>query len=203
MIKGTLLEPLAWFAYSAVAVTGVCAMAYVIVQQDYRESLNDPQIQMAEDAATTLSSGGVPAEIVPHGTPLTNLRDSLAPWIAVYDQNGLALEASGQLDNAPPKLPAGIFDTATWLKHPNGLFFNQSPVLQNRFSWQPEAGMRQAVVIAQTPDKKYFVVAGRNMREVEQRIEHEGEIVFVAWLFTLGCLFAASFIGWFLLKPRY
>ena len=43
-------------------------------------------------------------------------------------------------------------------------------------------------------DKKYFVAAGRNMREVEQRIEHEGEIVFVLWAFTLGCLFVAVYL---------
>src|SRR6185369_5577214 len=100
---------------------------------------------------------------------------------AVYDANGTPLEASGQLDNAPPKLPAGVFDTVEWLAHLNGLYYNQSPFAQTRFSWQPNSSVRQAVVIVQTPDKKYFVAAGRNMREVEQRIEHEGEIVFVLW----------------------
>ena len=169
-------------------------MAYTIVQQDYRESLNDPQIQMAEDGVTELSEGGVPASLVTRGAPLVDIGNSLAPWIAVYDSNGSLLEASGQLNGAPPKLPEGVFDTTQWLTHPNGLFFNQSPVAQNRFTWQPEVGVRQAVVIAQTPDKKYFVAAGRNMREVEQRIEHEGEIVFVLWAFTLGCLFVAVYL---------
>ncbi len=202
MIKGTLLEPIAWFVFAAIAVTGVAALAYVVGQQGYRESLNDPQIQMAEDAAAMLEKGALPAEVVPHGTPIEDISQSLAPWIVVYDSNGQGLENTGQLNNAPPKLPEGVFDTSTWLKHPNGLFFNQSPVMQTRFTWQPQAGVRQAVVLTQTKDKKYFVAAGRNMREVEQRIEHEGEIVFVAWLFTLGCLFIASFIGWKLLKPN-
>ena len=34
-----------------VAVTLVCALIYATVQQNYRQSANDPQIQMAEDAA--------------------------------------------------------------------------------------------------------------------------------------------------------
>ena len=199
MLKGTWLEPLAWWAYGAIAVTGVCVLAYAIVQQDYRESLNDPQIQLAEDAALRLQNGGAPADIVPPGSPLVDLRNSLAPWIAVYDAQGSALEASGQLDGAPPKLPDGVFDTSHWLAHPSGLFYNQSPVLQNRFTWQPESGMRQAVILTRAQNGMY-IAAGRNMREAEQRIEHEGEIVFILWAFTLGCLLVASFIGWRLLR---
>ena len=61
--------------------------------------------------------------------------------------------------------------------------------------------MRQAVIVAHAKNGMY-VAAGRNMREVEQRIEHEGEIMFVIWLFTLGCLCVASFIGWRLLTQR-
>lgn len=135
MIRGTLLEPLAWFAFAAIAVTGVGGAAYVLVQQVYRTDLDDPQIQIVEDAATRLNAGAVPADIVAHGTPLVDIRNSLAPWVAVYDAIGHALEASGQLDNASPKLPPGVFDTTQWLAHPNGLFYNQSPVFQNRFTW--------------------------------------------------------------------
>jgi hypothetical protein len=169
-------------------VTLVCVLFYAVSQQVYRQDLNDPQIQMAEDAAARLGQGAVSAEIVPHGTPLVDLGNSLAPWIAVYDSNGQILEASGQLDNAPPALPKGVFDTSQWLAHPNGLYYNQSPIAQNRFTWQPQPDVRQAVVLTQTKDKKYFVASGRNMREVEQRIEHEGEVVGVGWLGTLGAV---------------
>jgi hypothetical protein len=157
---------------------------------------------MVEDAAATLEQGGVPADIVAHGTPLVDIANSLAPWIAVYDANGTVLEASGQLNGAPPQLPAGIFNTASWGNYLIGHHINGSPVDQDRISWQPEPQVRQAVIVVQTPDKKYFVAAGRNMREVEQRIEHEGEIVFVLWAFTLGCLFVASFVLWWLLDSK-
>lgn len=202
MLAETWLEPLLWWAYAAIAVTGVCTLAYALVQQNYRESLNDPQIQMAEDAAATLETGGTPADIVPHGASLIDIANSLDAWIAVYDSKGTPLEASGQLNNAPPQLPAGIFDTSQWGSAVVGHHVNESPVDQDRFTWQPVQGVRQAVIIVQTPDKKYFVAAGRNMREVEQRIEHEGEIAFVLWAFTLACLLAASFAGWWLLKKN-
>ena len=200
MGKQAWLKPLVRWAYGAIAVTGVCVLAYAVVQQNYRESLNDPQIQIAEDGAAILEQGRVPADIVSHGTPLVDIANSLAPWIAVYDSNGHILEASGQLNNAPPQLPQGIFDTSQWGNYIIGHHLNGSPVDQNRFTWQPSATVRQAVIVTQTPDKKYFVAAGRNMREVEQRIEHEGEIVFVLWALTLGALLVWSFVGWWLVR---
>jgi hypothetical protein len=157
---------------------------------------------MAEDAAAVLAQGGVPADIVTRGAPLVDIGSSLAPWIAVYDANGTPLEASGQLGGTPPQLPAGIFNISSWGNYLIGHHINGSPVDQDRFTWQPEPQVRQAVIVVQTPDKKYFVAAGRNMREVEQRIEHEGEIVFVLWAFTLACLLVASFSIWFLQRKR-
>ena len=47
----------------AVASTGMCLLVYATVQQNYRQSLNDPQIQMAEDAAKTEVMHGVTRSI--------------------------------------------------------------------------------------------------------------------------------------------
>lgn len=184
-----------WWLYAAAGATLVLGVCYVAVQQMYRESLNDPQIQIVEDGSAALSTGAVPAELMPlvagepgARTPSVDMARSLAVWIVVYDSSGVPLESSATLDGAPPRLPPGVFDTTTWTKHSNGTFYNQGPVAETRFTWQPEAGIRQAVVLAETPDKKYFIAAGRNMREVEQRIEHEGELVFMGWLATLAAL---------------
>jgi hypothetical protein len=169
---------------------------YVSVQQDYREALNDPQIQIAEDAALKLSQGGTPAEVVPHEAAATvDIQKSLAPWVAVYDASGVPLESSGVYDGAPPKLPQGVFDVHTWSKAP---MYTQNGMRESRFSWQPDEGIRQAVVLVHASNGMY-VASGRNMRDVEQRIEHLGEIIFAAWVVTLGALLAASFIaGWVL-----
>jgi len=199
--RGLLL----WWVWSAVAVTLVLFVVYAVVQQVYRQGLNDPQIQMAEDAVLSLQQGAAPADIVSlsraqtgaaHTTSIVDIAQSLAPWLVVYDANGQVLENTGQLDNAPPKLPSGVFDTSTWLAHPNGLFYNQSPIFQTRFTWQPQPGVRQAIVLAQTPDHRYFVAAGRNMREVEQRIEHLGEMIFLGWAATLGAMLILGAAVW-------
>ena len=49
----------------AVALTGLCGVVYGSVQQDLRQGANDPQIQMAEDAAASLAAGAVPNSVVP------------------------------------------------------------------------------------------------------------------------------------------
>lgn len=201
MLKGTWLEPLVWWAFAAVPVTLVLLVGYAVVQQNYREGLNDPQIQMAEDAALALKSGAQIDQVVP--TAKVNVAESLSPWLAVYNAQGVPLLASGQLDGAAPQPPQGIFDSSSWVKHQNGTFYDQGPVLETRVTWQPGSGVRQAIVVVKLSGPVYgFVIAGRNMREVEQRIEHEGEIVFAGWLATLIAMLAASYVAWWLLRYK-
>jgi hypothetical protein len=178
----------------------VCAAIFMSVQQDYRQSMNDPQIQLAEDGAAMLNAGDVPASVVPRnasgGGSLVNLDTSLAPWVAVYDANGTPLESSGQLDNAPPQPPKGLFDPSTWRSLKT---FPQPGGSETRVTWQPRSGVRQALIIVAAKNGM-FVVSGRNMRTTEERIIQLGENLLIAWSFTLGCLFVASLIGWRLLK---
>ena len=53
-----------WLPF-AVIVTAFCGLAYVTVQQALRQGANDPQIQMAEDAAAALDGGAGVDAIVP------------------------------------------------------------------------------------------------------------------------------------------
>ena len=66
-----------------VVISGLCLLVYASVQQNYRQSLNDPQIQMAEDIASGIGEGQTPAKLGQEGR--VDLRNSLAPWIAIYD----------------------------------------------------------------------------------------------------------------------
>jgi len=200
MTKGTLLEPLAWFAFAAVAVTGVSALAFLVGQQIYRQTLNDPQIQMAEDASARLNGGEVPAALVERGAPPIDISGSLSPWLAIYDASGMQLEASAVLDNVPPQPPVGVFDVTKWSEHKT----REVPAgIETTLSWQPRPDVREALVLVQTKDKKYVVVAGRNTRAHEQRIQQLALNSFVIWIFTLVCLFIASFFGWGLLKTKH
>ena len=92
------------FVPLAVVITALSGLAYLIGQQGQRTGANDPQVQLAEDAAARLDAGETPTAVVGTGPPVDVAR-SLAPFIVVYDPAGSALATDGQLDGAAPCRP--------------------------------------------------------------------------------------------------
>jgi hypothetical protein len=183
---------LSWLPLAA-AVTGLCLLIGVTVQQNYRQSLNDPQIQIVEDAARILS-GGIPPASITANLPRVDIALSLAPWMAVYDEKGTPVAGSGYLDGALPKLPQGALDAAA-----SNSGKDTDILGQNRVSWQSSDGTRSAVVIQHYSGKSAgFVVAGRNMREVESREGELNTMVALAWisliLLTLALRLAIAYL---------
>src|SRR5438045_3435796 len=84
-----------------IAVICICGLIYAVVQQNYRQSLNDPQIQMTEDAITALNTGKQPAEIVNKSAPV-NISKSLLPFLAIYDEKGKLLVTDGNINGDSP-----------------------------------------------------------------------------------------------------
>ncbi len=165
-----------------VAIVVVVCFSYVAVQQNYRMSLNDPQIQMAEDGAAALAAGKSPAEIVPRAE-LFDIGQSLAPFIAVYDKDGTPLEASAKIGNYPPKPPAGVFAYAMHYG-------------EDRVTWQPDANTRIALIVKRVDGSSgYFVGAGRNMREVEAREDALAKLFLIALFTGLFFSFTLDFLG--------
>lgn len=159
-----------------IAITGMCLFVYAAIQQNYRQSLNDPQVQLAEDAARVVAAGVPATSLIPDGGKI-DMDASLSPWLALYDAQGAPLASSALLNNTVPQIPAGVLDTA----RAKG---------ENRISWQPEPGVREAIVVVKAGDKG-FAVAGRNMREVEARESSLGFMALVAWLVTMLATLAA------------
>lgn len=129
------------------------------MQQAYRDAADDPQIQMTIDAVRALEAGRTPAMVASPEEPI-DISLSLAPFLAVFDERGRLLSSTGDLHREDIRLPAGTFDYA----REHG---------EHRFTWQPEPGVRQAVVLAryERGGVKGFVLAGRSLRETEKRIE--------------------------------
>ena len=180
----------------ALAITMLCGLIHVTVQQNYRQSLNDPQIQMAEDAARYLAKDYTPAAVVPRGEQI-DIAESLVPWIAVYDTSGNILESSAVLDGKPPVPPRGVFDITHWKDPIVGHHLTAGlPANENRVSWQSPSGVRNAIVITHIEGNKGgYVVAGRNMREVENREGSLMQMIVLGWLATLIGTFLAAVIA--------
>ncbi len=150
-----------------IVVTGLSGLIYGVVQQDIRQGANDPQIQMAEDAAAKLTSGQAVQSVVP--AEKVDIAKSLAPYIIVFDASGKPVASSAQLGGQTPTIPSGVFDSV----RRSG---------EDRITWQPQAGVRSAVVVTRfSGSSSGFVLAGRSLREAEERIDHIGQIVLVGW----------------------
>ena len=94
-----------------VAVSACFGMIYLVGQQGLRTAANDPQVQLAEDAAARLSGGATPASVT-NASQSVDIATSLAPFVVVQDATGAVLSTNGQLDGAAPTIPKGVLDAA-------------------------------------------------------------------------------------------
>lgn len=165
----------------AFLTTALALLVYLAVQQVGRHLANDPQIQMARDAATSLA-GGRPLESVLPGVPI-ELGQSLAPFLMVLDDKGTVVASSGRLRGQTRAVPAGVLEHA-----------RQSG--EERVTWQPEPGVRMATVVVRRLDAGGgFIVAGRSLAETEDRILQIQTIVGLVWMVTVAGLFALVALG--------
>jgi hypothetical protein len=161
-----------WLPSAGVATVLAFAL-YGGVQQVQRADANDPQLQMARDAAAALGAGASPSDVVGHGS--VDVQRSLAPWMTVYDASGAPLASSGSDGGQPPLIPDRARTDA------------QRGELS--FTWEPASGLRLATVVE--PYAGGTVVAARSMQTVEQRESTTFSIAAIAWI---GALLAA-FVG--------
>jgi hypothetical protein len=172
MFKFIIKVFLKWLPIAAVS-TILSFTIYTVVQQNYRISANDPQIQIAEDTANLLSNGTKPENFV--GEQKIEISKSLAPYIMIFDDKGNQISGNALLDGSKPSIPLGIFD-----------YVNNHG--EDRLTWQPRVGVRSAIVVTKfnSNSQSGFVVVGRSLREVEARIDNLGIMVGLTWLGSLG-----------------
>jgi hypothetical protein len=174
----------------AIVASGLCFFTYVAVQQNYRMSANDPQVELAQNDAAALSAGTSPEQIVPSTS--VEIGKSLSTFTLIFDANGNVLASSALLDGKTPSIPAGSLTAA--LK-----------TGENRVTWQPRTGLRFATVIDAytSPAGKGYVLVGRSLREAEARIDNLTLMLTLTWLAALIASFVAVIVAEFwLLHPQ-
>jgi hypothetical protein len=167
----------AWLPF-AVALTVLAGLAYALDQSNLRQGADDPQIQLAEDAAARLAAGAPVATVVPHTGAPVDIARSLAPFVIVYDTADRPLASTAILDGATPLLPVGVSASARQR--------------EDRVTWQPRDGVRVAAVVVSFSGGT--VVAGRSLREVESREDDALVVAGLAWLTCLVLTLAACAI---------
>jgi len=175
----------AWLGFAAI-ITLACGIIYVTVQQNFRLSANDPQIQMAQDAAIAIDKGADPKNLAGTNAPL-EISTNLSPFLVVYDPSGNLVAGGATLNGKPLKIPQGVIDYI----RKNG---------RDAASWQPEPGVRQAMVGVSTAKRDYIVVAGRSLGPTEERIGRLGEQVAFGWVMSLIGLLVVAFLQVMMIK---
>lgn len=162
-----------WLPLAALTVF-MCGLVYAVVQQNYRSSANDPQMQMALDARNALSNGVAPSQLVPQNT--IDMAQSLAPYLIIYDITGHAVASSVTLNGQTPTPPAGVFTSARAMQ-------------TDTLTWMPQSGVRSAIVVVHYDGG--YVLSGRSLTAVEQREDSLLQLVIAACAATLVFTFVA------------
>ena len=180
--SGLVRRAAAVFVPLAVLATATCGLVYAEVQQDQRSGANDPQFQLAEDAATALNGGVSAASVVDASRGVdpgasVDAATSLATFVVVFDASHSVLATNATLDGGRPTPPAGVLDSAR-------------PGSPNAVTWQPREGVRIAAVVVAWHGGT--VLVGRSLRRVEEQESRAELIAGAAWLAMLAALAAAS-----------
>jgi hypothetical protein len=141
-----------------------------ISQQIIRQGANDPQIQVTQDAANTLEVGDVFAF---DQSQKIDISKSLATFMGIFGENGQIISSNFNLDGKSVIPPKGVFDYA-------------KDKGENRVTWQPEKGVRIALVVKHFDGKNPgFVISGRSMQETEKRSDNIANLVFIGWILSM------------------
>ena len=173
-----------WLPF-AVTISAFCMLAYATVQQSYRQGANDPQIQMAHDTAYALEHGKTVEQVLPAES--VDMQRSLAPFYIIYNMEEQPIAASGTLNDSLQSVPDGVLGYAK----AHG---------ENRLTWQPQPDTRIAAVIV--PYQDGYVLAGRNMREVEIRESQTSTFAGITWILGLLSTLAVIAFGEYFLNQK-
>ncbi len=158
---------------------GLTLFSYIAVQQSLRLSLNQPQLQIAEDTAESLNQGASVQSVLPKVT--VNETMSLSPFVTIVDSNIHVLASSGKIGNQIPLPPASAFP-------------DSQKRSTNWFTWQHDNNsVRDAAVIVPFTSRHSsgYVLVARSMRQTESII---GRISVLAGFAFMGIVLASTVI---------
>jgi hypothetical protein len=199
MLRDSFFRPALLFNALVLAAlaTGLALALNTIPQQVLRLGADDPQIAIATDLVAVFQSGGIQEMLRQGALPFlvggpgnVDMAHSLAPFVIVYDDQGHILASQAVLEGKAPTPPPGVFDYVRIHA-------------EDRFSWQPRRDVRIAAVMQRVNGPQSgFVVAGRNMREVEARESLVGKLAGLTWIGMMAVILVGTVVfGWYT-KPK-
>lgn len=170
----------------AIIITGIMLCVYAAVQQTYRSSANDPQIQISRDLSYALSKGKSINKLLPADT--IDLQQSLAVFTELFDDNGKPIQSTGLLNKQLPQPPQNVIN---YTKSHN----------ENMITWQPQADVRMAMVFEKVNAGNIgYVAAGRSLKEIEIRESNLLKMIVITWIACIAVLLLHFMIQFYTIK---
>ena len=176
-MKKKFSNPLASPMFLSAAIVAGSVIIYLFVQQHYRREADLLPDQYANEANGLISLGYTPAQVV-NMYRRQNMDTSMDVFIQFYDLSGNLLASTAALNGTAPKLPKGVFTTAT----EKGLY---------KVTWQPAPGVRNAMCIIpfHATGMEGFIAAGRSLKYAELKIRSSLIHIIIGCLCILIAIF--------------
>ncbi len=162
------------------SITAVYLFGFLAVEQGMRMTAYDTQAEIAGNVELSLGEG-TPYKLFNSDHPV-QIGESLTPYVLLYDMKGKPVGGNAVLAGNYPIPPKGVFDYL--LAHH-----------EDRFTWEPRPGMREAVVARyHGGNNPAYIIVGRSLAEVEKHIDKLLVLSFVLWLGTIFGSFVLTLI---------
>lgn len=160
-----------WVAV-VVLLSAAALVVYVVGQQMARRTVDDGPRALLDQTRGMLAAGASPAAIT--AGPVVDLDTSSAMFLIIYDADHVLLASSAALAGSSPQVPPGVLDEAVVRG-------------EDRVTWQPAAGVREAVVASpwQSATSRGVVVAGTSLTTSESRTGTLRGWVGLTWLLAV------------------
>jgi hypothetical protein len=172
-----------WWVTGVLLITVAACLAWLSYGLSLRNGADRQPLRLAAAAAGQLASGSPPGSVLPAAIDMAS---APAPFIIVFDSQHRVLASSGHLNGRTPGLPAGVLAWVT----AHG---------QDRITWQPRPGLREAAVIEPYRGlRPGFVLAAQSLQDISSQQRSLTWSVAYMWL----AAFAISFLIARLLPAR-
>ncbi|GAC1417496.1 MAG: hypothetical protein NVS9B7_16320 [Flavisolibacter sp.] len=165
--------------------TIILGLIYLSVQQVYRNSANDPQVQLAHEIGDRLNHA---KSLDKYFNDTTDLMETKSVFLEIYNAQGHPLLSNALLNGRFPELPMGVLN-----------FVKQKG--EDWVTWQPNRKLRLAMVIVSSTVSPHLIVAvGRTLQETENRVSALTHLVVIGWILCLVILLANIIVSYFARK---
>lgn len=163
-----------WWVTSVLLITVAACLAWLSYGLSLRNGADRQPLRLAAAAAGQLASGSPPGRVLP---PVINMATNPALFVIVFNARHHVLASSSHLNGRTPALPAGVL---AWVATHG----------QDRITWQPGPGLREAAVIEPYGGlHPGFVLAAQSLQGISGQQRSLTRSIACLWLAALAISF--------------